>query len=210
MHQIQSRTDLHKYLLTNSSLWWRPRIDEINFSSFCESHHYLFWSLLWSGLLTYYWMYPLSSLDRLHVVPPHSPCWIVSYSALLSVTQSSDGHMVISPRPVATKGHSSDLLISFIAVHLSVTQSSNKRIDIVILLLLRATTVTVTQWYHPGPLLLRVTTATSRLVPHHSQKVGLAYISTCLYQMYWGGGSHGYNKMISGVSMGFILSILCP
>jgi hypothetical protein len=40
---------------------------------------------------------------------------IVSYSALLSVTQSSDGHTVISPQPVATMGHSSDLPISFIA-----------------------------------------------------------------------------------------------
>jgi hypothetical protein len=33
----------------------------------------------------------------------------------LLLTQSSDGHMVISPGHVATKGHNMDLLISFIA-----------------------------------------------------------------------------------------------
>jgi hypothetical protein len=31
------------------------------------------------------------------------------------VTQSSNGHIVISLRPIAAKGHISDLLISFIA-----------------------------------------------------------------------------------------------
>jgi hypothetical protein len=31
------------------------------------------------------------------------------------VTQSRDGHKMMSPGPIATKGHNSDLLISFIA-----------------------------------------------------------------------------------------------
>jgi hypothetical protein len=61
------------------------------------------------------------------------------------------------------------------------------------------------KWYHLGSLLLSVTIATSRLVPPHSQKVRLAYISTYLHQVHWGGDSHGYTKQISSVSMGNIL-----
>jgi hypothetical protein len=38
-----------------------------------------------------------------------------SYLALLSVTQCSNWHKMISPEPVVTKGHSSDPPVSFIA-----------------------------------------------------------------------------------------------
>jgi hypothetical protein len=59
-------------------------------------------------------------------------------------------------------------------------------------LLLRATTVMAIRVISLEAVAIkRVTTATSRLVPPRSQKVALAYISTCLHHVHWGGVFHG-------------------
>jgi hypothetical protein len=55
-------------------------------------------------------------------------------------------------------------------------------------------------WCHLGPLLVRVTTVTSWLVPPYSHKVGMTHISTCLHGVY-GSGDQGYTKLISSVTL---------